>query len=222
MDKQIFRDISYGMYIVSSTSNNHQNTGCVINTLTQIASNPATISISLNKNNYTNKIIKETNKFAVSILSEQTKEQTIGTFGYKSSIDTNKFINIEFETIDNINVVTDNICGYLICNTINIIDCGTHDLFIAQVIDAKKVNDNKPMTYKYYHEVLKGKSPRNAPTYVEENKSTTLSESSSKYECIICGYIYDDSIEKIKFEDLPADWKCPRCGVGKDKFRKIS
>ena len=43
----------------------------------------------------------------------------------------------------------------------------------------------------------------------------------AKYKCIICGYIYDESIEKIKFTDLPDDWKCPRCGVGKENFVKI-
>ena len=222
MDKKIFRDISYGMYIVSSKSNDNKNVGCVINTLTQITSTEPTISISLNKDNYTNKIIKEKKQFAVSILSEQTSEKTIGTFGYKSSIDTDKFNNVSFDKINDLNIVTDNICGYLICEVINIVECQTHDLFIAKVIDTKKVTNNKPMTYKYYHEVLKGKSPANAPTYIEENKNNDHSNQSSKYECIICGYIYDDSIEKIKFEDLPEDWKCPRCGVGKDKFRKIS
>jgi rubredoxin len=39
-----------------------------------------------------------------------------------------------------------------------------------------------------------------------------------KYRCIICGYIYDDSVESVKFEDLPDDWTCPECGVGKENF----
>ena len=43
----------------------------------------------------------------------------------------------------------------------------------------------------------------------------------SKYRCIICGYIYDPGKnEDIGFEDLPDDWKCPKCGVGKDKFQE--
>lgn len=49
------------------------------------------------------------------------------------------------------------------------------------------------------------------------------------YRCTVCGYIYNpavgDSAHGIKpktaFEDLPADWKCPRCGVGKSRFVKI-
>ena len=42
-----------------------------------------------------------------------------------------------------------------------------------------------------------------------------------KYKCIACGYIYDESVEGTKFEDLPSDWVCPLCGVGKDMFEKV-
>ena len=41
-----------------------------------------------------------------------------------------------------------------------------------------------------------------------------------KYRCMACGYIYDDEAEGVKFEDLPEDWVCPLCGVGKDMFEK--
>ena len=41
-----------------------------------------------------------------------------------------------------------------------------------------------------------------------------------KYICPICGYVYDESKEGIKFEDLPDDWKCPLCGVPKSMFEK--
>jgi rubredoxin len=50
-----------------------------------------------------------------------------------------------------------------------------------------------------------------------------------KYECQVCGYVYDPAEGDDKagiapgtsFEDLPADWVCPLCGVGKDEFEKI-
>ena len=58
MDKKIFRDISYGMYIVTTKDNNQNNVGCVINTLTQITSIDHIIAIILNKDNYTNQAIK--------------------------------------------------------------------------------------------------------------------------------------------------------------------
>ncbi|MBI4378278.1 MAG: rubredoxin [Nitrospinae bacterium] len=51
-----------------------------------------------------------------------------------------------------------------------------------------------------------------------------------KWECIICGYIYDpakgDDVNDIppgtRFEDLPEDWVCPDCGAEKDKFQKLT
>ena len=42
-----------------------------------------------------------------------------------------------------------------------------------------------------------------------------------KYKCMLCGYIYDDEKEEIKFADLPDDWTCPLCGVGKDMFELV-
>ena len=41
-----------------------------------------------------------------------------------------------------------------------------------------------------------------------------------KYKCTACGYIYDDNVEAVKFEDLPDDWVCPLCGLGKEFFEK--
>jgi rubredoxin len=38
------------------------------------------------------------------------------------------------------------------------------------------------------------------------------------YKCKICGHKYDETVEGVKFADLPDDWKCPICGVGKDMF----
>ena len=47
-----------------------------------------------------------------------------------------------------------------------------------------------------------------------------------KYVCVICGYVYDEAAGDpdggiapgTKFEDIPDDWVCPLCGVGKDQF----
>jgi rubredoxin len=42
-----------------------------------------------------------------------------------------------------------------------------------------------------------------------------------KYRCIVCGYLYDPAEEgNVAFEDLPEDYVCPICGVGKDQFVK--
>lgn len=39
-----------------------------------------------------------------------------------------------------------------------------------------------------------------------------------KYVCNICGFVYDEEAEGTKWEDLPEDYVCPLCGVGKDDF----
>lgn len=88
-------------------------------------------------------------------------------------------------------------------------------------------NDNKPMTYAYYHEIKGGKSPKLAPTYMNEEKSEEA-KNMEKYVCTICGYVYDpqkgdpDSgiAPGTAFEDIPDDWVCPICGAKKDSFEK--
>lgn len=209
---EVFKDISYGMYLVSTKTK--ELSGCIINTLIQLTSNNPLIAISLNKNNKTNAEIKKSKTFAVAVLSEETNQEIIKKFGYFSSKDINKFENTNYEEINNLPVVLEDISSYLICDVENIINCETHDVFIGRVVLTEKVSDKKPMTYKFYHENRKGTSPKNAPTFIDEKKEDA-------YRCTICGYIYDNSKEKIKFEDLPEDWVCPRCGVGKEMFVKI-
>jgi flavin reductase (DIM6/NTAB) family NADH-FMN oxidoreductase RutF len=201
MDKNIFRDVTYGMYVVTT-----KNAGCVINTMTQITSENPIISISINKNNYTNEKLKEEKKFAISILSEKSNPNLISVFGFSTSKEKDKFQNFNYETINDIKVLKEETTGYLLCEVINIIDCETHDIFLGRVIDAKKLNDNQPMTYKYYHEVVKGKAPKNAPTYIEEKVEDDV------YVCDICGYTHKG--------ELPDDFICPICGMDKSHMKK--
>jgi rubredoxin len=50
-----------------------------------------------------------------------------------------------------------------------------------------------------------------------------------KWQCIVCGFIYDEAVGMpwdgvpagTKWEDVPADWVCPDCGVGKDDFEMV-
>lgn len=42
-----------------------------------------------------------------------------------------------------------------------------------------------------------------------------------KYECTVCQHVYDEEAEGVKWDDLPEDWVCPVCGVGKDMFQQI-
>ncbi len=208
MNKNIFKDINYGMYIISSKD--EKNVGCVINTFTQLTSKNPIISICLNKDNYTNKVIKKTKKFAVSILSEKFDSNIIAKFGFQSSEKINKFENIEYQIIDDMPILNSNTCGYLICEIIDIIDVESHDLFIARVIECEKTNDLIPMTYKYYHEVIKGTAPQKASTYIEEK--TEPKKEQEIYICDICGYVH--------YGPITDDFICPICGVNSSHFKK--
>lgn len=217
MDLQALNNLSYGMYIVT-TRKESKNVGCLINSAMQITSKNPIIAISLNKENYTNEVLKETRECALSILSEKTNPEVISKFGFLSSSETNKFENRNYKDIDNLPVILEDICAYIIGEVIRVIDAETHDIFLIRVKQTEKVSEESPMTYKYYHEKLKGNSPKKAPTYQEEKVEN---QAANRYQCSVCGYIYDDSKEEVKFEDLPEDWTCPLCGVGKDKFIKL-
>lgn len=43
----------------------------------------------------------------------------------------------------------------------------------------------------------------------------------NKYVCLLCGYVYDEEEQGVKWEELPEDWTCPLCGAGKDQFQKV-
>ncbi|MCD7879203.1 MAG: flavin reductase family protein [Candidatus Gastranaerophilales bacterium] len=165
MNNNIFKNLSYGVYIVSCQINGKY-TGCTVNSIMQITSNPAVIALSVNHNNYTHICLEQTKRFAVSILSEESAPISIGTFGFRSGRDFNKFENIPYSIINGLPVIKD-ACGYLICEIKDKTETDTHTLFIANVLDGDLLNNKTPMTYAYYHNVIKGKSPKSAPTYIE-------------------------------------------------------
>lgn len=166
MDNKVFTKLSYGVYAVT-TWDSGRPTGCIANSAMQITSNPATVAISINHNNYTNGCIDQSSKFAISVLKEQTDPLVIGTLGFFSGRDTNKFEKVSYELKDYMPVVTD-ACGYIVCNVINKMETETHTVFLGEVVAGEVMSEEDPMTYAYYHKVIKGKSPKNAPTYQPE------------------------------------------------------
>ena len=55
--------------------------------------------------------------------------------------------------------------SYITCKVINTMETDTHTIFLGQVTDAGNLSKDTPMTYSYYHKVVKGSTPKNAPTY---------------------------------------------------------
>ncbi|NLO76510.1 MAG: flavin reductase [Clostridia bacterium] len=209
MNTKVFRNISYGVYIITAMDGERP-TGCTANSAMQITSAPATIAISINHDNFTNGCIKKTKKFAISILAETSAPLLIGTFGFKSGKDTDKFTDVTYEMREDLPVIQDS-CGYIVCKVIDQMETATHTVFLGEVIDGDVFNaSGQPMTYAYYHQVIKGKSPKNAPTYLPDEEKKLV-----KYECQVCGHIYEG-------ENLPEDYICPICGVNAEHFKKIS
>jgi flavin reductase (DIM6/NTAB) family NADH-FMN oxidoreductase RutF len=102
----------------------------------QITSKPATIAISVNHNNYTNQCIEKSNKFAVSVLSINSDSSIIGTFGFKSGKDVNKFESVKYNILDELPVLAD-CCAYIICEVINKMETDTHTVFLGKVLNAE-------------------------------------------------------------------------------------
>ena len=210
MNKNVFHKLSYGVYVVSAWDNGRP-TGCTANSAMQITSSPATIAVSINHDNYTNKCIKETGRFAVSILAQDSLPSIIGTFGFQSGKDTDKFSQVEYRVADLMPVVADS-CGYIACEVIDSMETATHTVFLGEVKGAEAFGDREAMTYSYYHKVIKGKSPEKAPTHIAE--AAAPQKKARKFRCKVCGYEYEG-------ESLPDDIVCPICGVGADEFEEV-
>lgn len=206
-----FWNMSYGVYVVS-TLDGDRPTGCIANSAMQITSSPATVAISINHDNYTNGCIAKNGKFAISILTEQSDSELIGRFGFQSGKDVNKFDGVDFAEKAGIPVVTD-ACAYLVCKVIQTMETDTHTVFLGEVIAADTLKDEPAMTYAYYHKVIKGKSPKNAPTYIAEEQVEAPKD--GKWVCSVCGYTYAG---EIPFEEVPEEFVCPLCKQPKSKF----
>lgn len=215
MDFSVFRDMSYGVYVVS-TMDGERPTGCIANSIMQITSNPPTVAISINHDNYTNECIDKNGNFTFSILAEDSDSGLIGRFGFCSGKDVDKFDEVNYEIVQGVPVVKST-CGYVVCKVIDKMETETHTVFLGEVLDGEVYDPTaQAMTYSYYHNVIKGKSPKNAPTYLQEAKEepVRVSESKVKYVCQVCGYVYEG-------DPLPEDFRCPVCNMGDDRFTRV-
>jgi flavin reductase (DIM6/NTAB) family NADH-FMN oxidoreductase RutF/rubredoxin len=241
IDVTSFHKLSYGLYIISSEYEGKKS-GYAGNTGFQVTAKPATIAVSCNKDNFTCGIIEKSKKFSLSVLQKDLDISIVGDFGFKSCRDIEKFDGYEYKTGElGIPVVTESCIAAFECKVLNQVDCGSHILFIGEVITAEKLSDQPPLTYDYYHSHYKMLAPKNAPTYIDpeklkDEKDTVSEEPASKestdaaeHICIICGYTYDpeqgepdnDIPPGTPFEDLPDDYTCPICSAGKDMFREM-
>jgi flavin reductase (DIM6/NTAB) family NADH-FMN oxidoreductase RutF/rubredoxin len=228
MNRSALHKISYGLYIITSGQDGKFN-GQVANSMFQVTSNPATVAISINKENYTHGLIKLSRKFVVSILAHSAPMNFIGLFGFKSGRDVNKLENVKTKTgTTKVPIVVENTVAYIEVELEKELDCGTHTIFVGNIVDGDVVGNDEPMTYAYYQQVKGGKSPKNAPTYVKDEPAVAAPQAGTRYVCSVCGYVYDPAkgdpdggiAPGTRFEDIPDSWTCPVCGAEKSKFEK--
>ncbi|MDR0926549.1 MAG: flavin reductase [Ignavibacteria bacterium] len=213
----LFR-ITYGMYVIG-TLDGERPTGCIVNTVLQVSAEPLIISVCVNKKNYTNGCIKKTGGFAISILSEQIDPDVIGKMGFNSGKDTDKFTDVAHVfTDDGCPRLVSGISAWLSCEVVESFEIEDYTVFYAKVNDS--ANDlHKPMTYDYYHRVVKGKTAPNAPTFVPPQAEQTVAipvADKKQWICGTCAYTYSGG---VPFENLPEDWRCPLCGRPKSGFK---
>lgn len=167
MNNWAFTKLSYGVYVVTSWAEGGKPTGCTANSAMQVTSSPATIAVSINHDNFTNECIRQSGRFAVNVLGENSAPSIIGNFGFKSGRDSEKFT--QKPALQDFLPVVDGAIACITCKVIDTMESATHTVFLGEVTGAEILNEtDEPMTYAYYHKVIKGKSPKNAPTYIEE------------------------------------------------------
>ncbi|MDP8229695.1 MAG: rubredoxin [Candidatus Gorgyraea atricola] len=228
MDPNVLHNIGYGMYIVASNKGDSLN-GQIANAVIQITSDPVTVAVSINKQNLTHEFIEKSSRFSVSILSEDTPLNFIGKFGFASGRKEDKFKGIKSKRLSSgCPVVVDYSLGYFDAKVVNKLDCGTHTLFLGEMLESEILKTGTPMTYAYYHQVKRGTTPKTAPTFIKGEGMATGGIKMQKYRCEVCNYIYDPAAGDpdngvqpgTPFEKLPDNWVCPICGATKDQFVK--
>ncbi|MFA7674209.1 MAG: ferritin family protein [Clostridia bacterium] len=193
--------IGYGLYVLTAREGKKDN-GCIINTLVQVTDQPKKVSITVSKANYTNEMIERTGIFNISCLTVETPFDVFRHFGFQSGRITDKFQDREEMRAENgLIYLTSYSNAYLTCKVTDMIDMGTHTMFIADVTGGDVLSDIMSITYAYYHAFTK-------PKPVKSGIKTG-------WRCRICGYIYEG-------ENLPADFICPICKHGAQDFEKIT
>ncbi|MEN6441709.1 MAG: flavin reductase family protein [Syntrophobacter sp.] len=165
LDPKVFLDLSYGLYIVTSRYGEKLN-GQIINTAVQVTSEPPQVAVIINKINLTHEFISRSRVFAVSVLDVTAPLTFIGLFGFRSGRDIDKMSRSKFkEGVTGCPLVTEHTLSVLEAKVTARVDLGSHTIFVGETIGSEVLCDGEPMTYQYYHQTLKGKSPPAAPTF---------------------------------------------------------
>ena len=192
-------NIGYGLYVVTSHDGKKDN-GLIVNTVTQVTSTPNRIAVTINKQNYSHHIIKQSGKMNVNCLSTDAPFAVFETFGFKSGRNVDKFADCTPLRSDNgLIFLPRYINSFMSLKVEDYVDLDTHGMFICSITEARVLSDRETMTYTYYQQNVKPKPE---------------TEGKKGYVCKICGYVYEG-------EPLPEDFICPLCKHGAADFEPI-
>ncbi len=193
-------NIGYGLYVVTSNDGKKDN-GLIVNTVTQVTNTPNRIAVTINKENYSHHVIKQTGKMNINCLSNDAPFAVFERFGFASGRNVDKFADFEALRSDNGLVFLPRyINSFMSLKVEQYVDLDTHGMFICSVTEARVISDKETMTYTYYLDNVKPKPE---------------TEGKKGYVCKICGYIHEG-------DELPDDFICPLCKHGAADFEPIS
>jgi len=192
-------NIGYGLYVVTSNDGKKDN-GLIVNTVTQVTNTPNRLAVTINKQNYSHHVIKQTGIMNINCLTVDAPFAVFEKFGFASGRNVDKFAGCEPLRSDNGLVFLPRyINSFMSLKVEQYIDLDTHGMFICSVTEARVISDKETMTYTYYHENVKPKPE---------------TDGKKGYVCKICGYVYEG-------EEIPEDFVCPLCKHGVADFEKI-
>jgi len=199
-DSSALWNIGYGLYVVTSNDGKKDN-GLIVNTVTQVASSPNKIAVTINKCNYSHHVIKQTGKMNINFLTVDTPFKVFEHFGFQSGRAVNKFADCaqELRSSNGLLYLPKYINAYMSLEVAEYVDLGSHGMFICDITESSVISDAESMTYSYYHTNVKPKPARNKK---------------SGFACKICGWVYNG-------ETLPDDLVCPICKHPASDFEPI-
>ncbi len=198
-DLGALKNIGYGVYVVTCNDGKKDN-GLIVNTVLQLTSSPNRIAVSINKENYSHHIIRQTGVMNLNCLSMDAPFAVIERFGFTSGRNVDKFEGLSPLKSDNgLAFLPRYINSFMSLKVEQYIDLGTHGMFICSVTEARVTSNTESMTYAYYH-----KSVKPAPQ----------TEGKKGFVCKVCGYVYEG-------DELPDDFICPLCKHGVADFEPI-
>ena len=190
MDMKAMFKLSYGLFVLTAKDGERDN-GCIVNTVTQVTSDPNRITVAVNKQNLTHDMIARTGLLNISILTEKSVQDTFKHWGYQSGKNVDKMEGISFKRSANgLIYLTEQVNAFLSAKVISQTDLGTHTLFLADVTDGEVLSEDESVTYSFYQKHIK---PAPAPRAAKKG-----------FICTVCGYIYEGDV-------LPPDFICPIC-----------